>query len=232
MKKIGIIGAMELEVAKLKDEMKIEQIVEKASMHFYEGTLKDKNVVVVQCGVGKVNAGICVQILCDYFHVTNIINTGVAGSLNDELEIGDFVIGTEAVYHDVDVTPWGYKPGQVPGIDVRFFPADGDMISIAKSCCDKMNSEISYRCGRIASGDQFVNSKELKKKIVDEFGPFCTEMEGSAIAHAAYLNKIPFIIIRVMSDKANGLHEIDFVTFEKEAATRCASFVVDFVNAL
>lgn len=232
MEKFGIIGAMELEVSKLKEQMTIERILEKATMKFYEGTLRGKNVVVVQCGVGKVNAGICVQILCDEFHVTDIINTGVAGSLNDELDIGDFVIATDAVYHDVDVTPWGYKPGQVPGLDVRFFPTSQKMLDTAKRCCDKMSSEISYRCGRIASGDQFVNSKELKEKIVNEFHPYCTEMEGCAIAHAAYLNKIPFIIIRVMSDKANDLEEIDSVTFEKQAATRCAAFIIDFIEAL
>lgn len=215
MSKIGIIGAMELEVEELKSKMEVSRIVEKASMKFFEGTLDNAEVVIVQCGIGKVNAGMCVQILADCFDVTHIINTGVAGSLNADLDIGDIVISTDAVYHDMDVASLGYEIGQVPGMDVKFFPADTEMIAAAKASCEKVNTDICVRTGRVASGDQFISSKEVKDNIIANVGGYCTEMEGAAIAHAAYLNKIPFVIVRAISDKADDSAHMDYPTFEK-----------------
>lgn len=232
MSKIGIIGAMELEVEELKSKMNVERIVEKASMNFFEGTLNDANVVVVQCGIGKVNAGMCVQILADCFDVTHIINTGVAGSLNADLDIGDILISTEAVYHDMDVTPLGYEVGQVPGIDVKCFPADKAMIDAAKESCEKVNTDINVMTGRVASGDQFIASKDVKDKIIADVAGYCAEMEGAAIAHAAYLNKIPFVVVRAISDKADNSAEMDYPTFEKAAAGHCAALVMDFIQKL
>lgn len=232
MSKIGIIGAMELEVEELKRNMNVERIVEKASMKFVEGTLNNADVVVVQCGIGKVNAGMCVQILADCFDVTHIINTGVAGSLNASLDIGDILISTEAVYHDMDVTPLGYEIGQVPGIDVKCFPADTAMINAAKASCEKVNTDINVMTGRVASGDQFIASKDAKNKIISEVEGYCAEMEGAAIAHAAYLNKIPFVVIRAISDKADNSAEMDYPTFEKAAAGHCAALVMDFIQKL
>ena len=135
MKKIGIIGAMELEVATLKNLMKTEKIVTKAGMDFYEGTLEGASVVVVQCGIGKVNAGMCVQILADLFDVTHVVNTGVAGSLNVKLDIGDILISKDAVQHDYDVSPLGYQLGQIPGVDTWSFPADEAMMAVAEEAC-------------------------------------------------------------------------------------------------
>ena len=232
MSKIGIIGAMELEVEELKGKMNVERIVEKASMKFFEGTLNSANVVVVQCGIGKVNAGMCVQILADCFGVTHIINTGVAGSLNADLDIGDILISTEAVYHDMDVSPLGYEVGQVPGINVKCFPADKAMIDAAKESCEKVNTDINVMTGRVASGDQFIASKEVKDKIIADVAGYCAEMEGAAIAHAAYLNKIPFVVVRAISDKADNSAEMDYPTFEKAAAGHCAALVMDFIQKL
>ena len=232
MSKIGIIGAMELEVEELKSKMNVERIVEKVSMKFFEGTLNQANVVVVQCGVGKVNAGMCVQVLADCFDVTHIINTGVAGSLNADLDIGDILISTEAVYHDMDVSPLGYEVGQVPGIGVKCFPADKAMIDAAKESCEKVNTDINVMTGRVASGDQFIASKEIKDKIIANVAGYCAEMEGAAIAHAAYLNKIPFVIVRAISDKADNSAEMDYPTFEKAAAGHCAALVMDFIQKL
>lgn len=232
MSRTGIIGAMELEVEALKAAMSVRRIVEKASMKFYEGTLNQAEVVVVQCGIGKVNAGICVQILADCFEVTHIINTGVAGSLSAELDIGDLVIGTEAVYHDMDVTSLGYETGQVPGIDVRFFPADPAMIQAARASCREAVRDISVKTGKIASGDQFISSKEAKERIIASVGGYCTEMEGAAIAHAAYLNHIPFVIIRAISDKADDSAHMDYPSFEKAAAAHCCALVQDFVTKI
>lgn len=232
MSKIGIIGAMELEVEELKSMMNVEHIVEKASMKFFEGTLNNANVVVVQCGIGKVNAGMCVQILADCFNVTHIINTGVAGSLNADLDIGDILISTEAVYHDMDVSPLGYEIGQVPGINVKCFPADKAMVDAAKESCEKVNTDINVMTGRVASGDQFIASKEVKEKIIADVAGYCAEMEGAAIAHAAYLNKIPFVVVRAISDKADNSAEMDYPTFEKAAAGHCAALVMDFIQKL
>ena len=232
MSKIGIIGAMELEVEELKQAMSVHSVTQKASMKFYEGTLDNAQVVIVQCGIGKVNAGMCVQILADCFQVTHIINTGVAGSLNTALDIGDIVIGTEAVYHDMDVTPLGYEPGQVPGIPVKMFGADTAMVTAAKNSCEKVNTDIHVRLGRIASGDQFISSKEVKNKILATVGGDCTEMEGAAIAHAATLNEIPFVIIRAISDKADDSAHMDYPSFERAAAAHCAALVKDFIQML
>lgn len=232
MSKIGIIGAMELEVEELKQAMNVHFVTQKASMKFYEGTLDNAQVVIVQCGIGKVNAGMCVQILADCFQVTHIINTGVAGSLNAALDIGDIVIGTEAVYHDMDVTPLGYEPGQVPGIPVKMFAADTAMVTAAKNSCEKVNPDVHVRLGRIASGDQFISSKEVKNKILATVGGDCTEMEGAAIAHAATLNEIPFVIIRAISDKADDSAHMDYPSFERAAAAHCAALVKDFIQVL
>lgn len=229
MKKIGIIGAMELEVETLKKQMDIRNIVNKASMEFYEGTLNDTQVVIVRSGVGKVNAGICVQILCDLFQVTHIINTGVAGSLNADISIGDIVISTDALYHDVDATIFGYQPGEVPQMGRREFTADPAMIELTEAVCKEANPDIGVFKGRVVSGDQFVSDKAVKKRIVSLFQGSCTEMEGTAIAHAATLNDIPFVIIRAISDKADDSAQVDYPVFEKKAAQDCAKLVAHMV---
>lgn len=230
MKKIGIIGAMEMEVATLKNLMTVNQIVTKAGMDFYEGALDEKPVVVVQCGIGKVNAGMCVQILADLFEVTHILNTGVAGSLNAKLDIGDILISKAALQHDMDVTPLGYEPGQIPGIDTLSFPADEEMYNTALTACHKVNPDINALLGLVVSGDQFISSKEVKDRLVNVFHGDCAEMEGASIAQAAYLNKLPFIVIRAISDKADNSAEMDYPTFEKKAAEHCAKMVVEFVK--
>lgn len=230
MKKIGIIGAMELEVATLKNLMTLEKIVTKAGMNFFEGTLEGKAVVIVQCGVGKVNSAMCVQILADLFDVTHIINTGVAGSLNAKLDIGDILISKEALQHDMDVTSLGYNPGQIPGVDTLSFQADKEMYEVAITACQKVNPDINVILGLVVSGDQFISSKEVKDRLINTFHGDCAEMEGASIAQACYLNKIPFIVTRAISDKADNSAEMDYPTFEKKAAEHCAKMVVEFVR--
>ena len=222
MKKLGIIGAMTVEVDTLKQQMQDITLTQRAGMEFCEGTLEGCPVVVVQCGVGKVNAALCVQILCDCFNATHIVNTGVAGSLCAELDIGDFVISQDAMYHDFTVGPLGYAVGQVPGLDVRSFPADSDLICYAKAAAELVHPGHA-RVGRVASGDQFVAEKAQKEKIIADTGALCTEMEGAAIAHAAWRNKTPFVVIRAISDKADDSSSMDYPTFEKIAAHRCAA---------
>ena len=230
--KIGIIGAMEVEVATLKSQMNIKNVVTKASMEFNEGTIGNTEVVIVRSGVAKVNAGICVQILVDMFNVTHIINTGVAGSLDVRINIGDIVLSTDACYHDVDATVFGYKKGEVPQLGVHAFPADASLREAAKAAIKKAAPDLGVFEGRVCSGDQFVSSPDVKKAIIDEQGGMCTEMEGAAIAQGCYLNKIPFVIIRAISDKADGSDIMDYPEFEKKAAHDCAALVLQMIRSL
>ena len=232
MKKIGIIGAMELEVETLKAHMTTTNITTKANMEFHEGTLNGTPVVIVRSGVGKVNAALCVQILADLFQVTAIINTGVAGSLNAALDIGDILISKDALHHDVDATIFGYKPGEVPQLGCREFLADEHLIEVAASTCQEVNPDIHVHTGRVVSGDQFVASSEVKDELIREFAGSCTEMEGAAIAQAAYLNHVPFVVLRAISDKADNSATMDYPTFEKAAARHCANLVKEMVKAL
>lgn len=225
MNKIGIIGAMELEVEELKSTMQSATITKKAGMEFWEGSLNGQNVVVVKSGIGKVNAALCVQILADLFQVTHIINTGVAGSLDASLDIGDIVISKDAIHHDVDVQVFGYPLGEVPQLGVRAFEADATLIQLAKTACEIANPGLKTKIGRVVSGDQFISSKEIKEKLIQEFQADCTEMEGASIAHGAYLNQIPFVIIRAISDKADDSAEMDYPSFERAAAKHSARLV-------
>lgn len=225
MKKIGIIGAMDIEVAGLKADMEIKREIRKAKMDFCEGVLKDHDVVVVKSGIGKVNAAVCTQILVDEFQVDAVINTGIAGSLNAKIDIGDIVISTDVVHHDMDAVNFGYEPGQIPQMDVFSFAADETLAKLAEEACLEVNPEISVFHGRIVSGDQFVADKAVKERIVNLFHGYCTEMEGASIAQAAYLNEVPFVILRAISDKADDSASEDYPTFEKKAAQHCINLV-------
>jgi adenosylhomocysteine nucleosidase len=223
---------MEVEVATLKSNMTVKNTVKKASMEFYEGTIGNTDVVVVRSGIGKVNAGICVQILVDLFNVTHVINTGIAGSLNADINIGDIVLSTDACYHDVDVTVFGYKKGEIPQIGAATFEADKELREKAKASIKKAAPDIGVFEGRVCSGDQFISSAEVKDAIIKEHGGLCTEMEGAAIAQASYLNNTPFLIIRAISDKADGGAEVDYPTFEAKAAKDCAAIVMEIIAEL
>ena len=232
MTKIGIIGAMELEVEQLKKEMAVKSVVKKAGMDFFEGTLSDVPVVVVRSGIGKVNAALCVQILADVFQVSHVINTGVAGSLNAKLDIGDILISRDALHHDMDTTIFGYQPGEVPQMGFREFRADERMMELAREACEKVNPDIRVMFGRVVSGDQFISSKEVKERLVALFQGDCAEMEGASIAHGAYLNGLPFVIIRAISDKADDSAEMDYPTFEAAAAKHSAALVKEMIKGL
>ena len=231
--KLGIIGAMDVEVATLKEQMqnKTEKVI--AGSVYVEGILENLPVVVVQCGVGKVNAAICVQALCDCYHVTHIVNTGVAGSLNAKLDIGDFVISKEAIYHDFDCSVINpkYSVGQVPGMAVREFPSDEMLTKLAYAAADTICPGRAH-IGIVASGDQFVCNKDKKDTIIKNTGAFCTEMEGAAISHAAYRNHVPVVVIRAISDKADDSAQMDYPTFEALAAKQCAEVVQTMAKAL
>ena len=219
--KLGIIGAMDVEVATLKEKMEGALVSTKAGMAFCEGTLEGVPAVVVQCGVGKVNAALCAQILCDCYGVTAVVNTGIAGSLCNDLDIADLVISRDAIHHDFDLRFWGRPVGQVPGFDVTAFPADEKLMELAFRAAETVNPGHN-KIGRVASGDQFICSREQKESIIANTQAICAEMEGASIAHAAYRNGVPFVILRAISDKADDSAEMDYPTFEALAAQRCA----------
>lgn len=229
---LGIIGAMDTEVAKLKEVMEDVNITKAASMEFYEGRLNGARAVVVKAGVGKVNAACCTQALIDHFPVSCVINTGIAGSLKAEIDIGDVVLATDAVEHDMDVAALGYAPGKIPDMDVESFEADEKLRKIAKESCEKVNPDISVYEGRVVTGDQFISSKEKKAWLTETFGGCCAEMEGAAIAHAAYLNQVPFLIVRAISDKADDSAQMDYPTFEAKAIEHSVRLIVEMAGGL
>lgn len=219
--KLGIIGAMDVEISTILDWMPDEILTSRAGMDFFEGTLENLPAVVVRCGVGKVNAAMCVQILVDTFHVTHILNTGVAGSLNAELDILDMLISKDAMYHDVDATVFGYAHGQVPGTKSAIFQADEMLMQVSYAASEAVKPNKTH-VGRVASGDQFISNSAQKQLIAEKTQGSCVEMEGAAIAHAAFQNKVPFVILRAISDKADGSDIMDYPVFERKAAFRCA----------
>lgn len=227
---LGIIGAMDEEVSKLKEAMEHIEIKSRASMDFYKGIMAGKDVVVVRSGIGKVNAGICTQILADEYGIDAVINTGIAGSLNASIDIGDIVLSTDAVQHDVDAAGFGYELGVIPRMDTSVFIADEGLRNLAQVCCERVNPDIRVFCGRVVSGDQFVSDKAKKEFICENFHGYCTEMEGAAIAQAAYLNQIPFLIIRAISDKADDSATEDYPTFEAKAIEHSVRLVREIVE--
>jgi len=217
MRKYGIIGAMEEEIEMLKSEMKNAKTTVLAGMTFCEGILWKHPIVVVRSGIGKVNMAICTQILIDVFKVEALINTGVAGGLYSELSIGDIVLSSEAMQHDMDATGFGYQKGEIPRMDTYIFRADEGLIQAAKEACETVNTDIHCFVGRVVTGDQFIQSSAKKEQLIRDFGGYCAEMEGAAMAQVAFLNHIPFLVIRAISDKADDSAQMSYEQFEKQA---------------
>ena len=230
--KTGVIGAMEEEVAALKAAMTIGSTRTVAGMEYFEGTLCGRPVVVVQCGMGKVNAGICADTLVNLFGVRRVVNTGVAGSLDNAIDVGDVVVSTDAVQHDFDVSPIGFARGEIPYTGLYAFPADERLRALAVRAAGKAAPEVRVFEGRVCSGDRFIASREQKEKILAGFGGKCCEMEGGAIAQACFLNGTPFVILRAISDKVDGSAGISFELFKESAAARCAAIVREMIESL
>ena len=221
----GIIGAMDEEVALLKEEAGITKTTELAGMEFCEGKLGNNKVVIVKCGMGKVNAGICANTLINDFGCTKIINTGVAGSLDNAIDIGDIVVSVDAVQHDFDVEAIGFEKGEIPYTGLYAFPADEELRSEAVKAIQETAPDIHAFEGRVCSGDQFISTKEQKDTITSNFGGMCCEMEGAAIAQVCYLNNTPFVILRAISDKEDGSASMQYETFKEKAAENSARIV-------
>jgi len=232
MKRIGIIGAMEIEVEMLKNATDVKAIVESAGMKFVVGNLENQDIILVTSGIGKVNAAICAQILVNKFDVTHIINTGVAGALHDSLTFGDLVIATDLIEHDMDATGFGYELGQIPRMDEWIFKADEELINLAEKAASEEQINHKVVKGRIVSGDVFISSVEKKNFLVEQFKAYAGEMESAAIAHTCYLNNVPFLVLRAMSDKADGTAHENFDAFCEEAAINSSSILKNMLRNL
>ena len=216
---LGIIGAMDEEVAKIKERLENVEVQTFGGMDFYKGNFEGKSVVVVRSGIGKVNAAVCAQILADRYQVSGA-----------KIDIGDIVLSTDALQHDMDATNFGYPAGQIPRMDVLSFPADPKLLALAKECCGRVNPEIHTYEGRVVSGDQFISDQKKKDWLIETFHGYCTEMEGAAIAQAAYLNGIPFLIIRAISDKADNSANVDYPTFEAQAIIHSVNLMLEMIR--
>lgn len=229
--KIGIIGAMSEEVETLKEAMYLDEKIEKANMTFYHGVLLEKEVVIVTCGIGKVNAAVCTQILIDRFRVDKIINVGIAGGLNKDIYPGDIVVADNLVQHDMDVRFFGDPLGQIPRMDTFDFKCDMDLVEKAKQAIEKIKDSKAYT-GRIVSGDQFVSEAEQQQFLGEHFEAYACEMEGASIGQVCYLNSMPFVVIRSISDNAiNGTH-MDYETFAPLAIKNSVAIVKDMLESL
>lgn len=229
---LGIIGAMDEEVAQIVREMQVEEVFERACMKFNKGMLGNQEVVIVRSGIGKVNAAVCTQILCDHFNVDAVINTGIAGSLRAEIDIGDVVLSSDVLHHDMDATGFGYPVGQIPRMDTLSFPADEKLMALAKAACAKVTPDVGVHVGRVVSGDQFISDQAVKERIIRNFDGYCTEMEGAAIAQTAYLNGIPFLILRAISDKADNSAVMDYPAFEAMAIKNSVEIIREIARTL
>ena len=229
MKYIGIIAAMNEEIESIKKLMNEISVKEIYELQFIQGKINEKEVVLVKCGVGKVNAARTTQILLNDFDIEYVINVGTAGSLNENIEIGDIVIAEKLVQHDFDITAGGHEKGYITHTG-KYFYSDKNLIEKTKQTMSEMNEEFNAFIGTIATGDIFVQDIQVKDRIKAEFDADCTEMEGAAIAHVCTLDNIPFIVIRSISDKPNGNNAVDFEKYLELACERYAKFIDIFIK--
>ncbi|WP_276352651.1 5'-methylthioadenosine/adenosylhomocysteine nucleosidase [Cohnella caldifontis] len=228
---IGIIGAMKEEIDLLLQEQQDTAEERHAGIAFHTGRLHGRRVVSCKSGVGKVNAAVCTQLLIDRFGVDAVLFTGVAGALDPQLEIGDIVVSRSCVQHDMDVTPLGFARGVIPYQEVSEFPSDPELIRLAEQAGERV---FPGRCriGKVLSGDQFIADRETVRKLHEEMQGTCTEMEGASVAQVCHMNGIPHVIIRSMSDKADGSAHVNFAEFTVEAANRSFAIVSDMVKRM
>lgn len=225
---IGLIGAMDEEIMLLLETMEDKVTVIKAGVQYYTGNISGKSVVLCKSGVGKVNAAVTTQILIDRFNASRVLFTGVAGALHPELNIGDIVISSECMQHDMDVTALGFPKGVIPYQEVSSFKAESTLVHLAeKACCDLGQK---YLIGKVLSGDQFISDAEIVSLLREEMDGACVEMEGAAVAQVCYMNATPFVIIRSMSDKSDGSADVNFKEFTVESSQRSHAILEYMLN--
>lgn len=216
MSLLGIICAMDSELAPILRNMEIQTTTKKAGMTFTKGTLHGQRIVAVVSGIGKVNAAVCTEILIEVFGCTHILNVGVAGGLKEDIYPLDVVAGIDLIQHDVDATAFGERLGQIPNLDTLAFPADEAMLALIDDAAQQ--NGVGLRKGRIVSGDQFIADIGKSLNLVKDFDALACEMEGAAIAQVCYLNQTPFIVLRSISDNANNGATMDYEDFKVSAS--------------
>ncbi|MBQ9113167.1 MAG: 5'-methylthioadenosine/adenosylhomocysteine nucleosidase [Clostridia bacterium] len=221
--RIGIIGAMSVEVEALRDKLENMETVTVSGMDFYSGSLCGKSVVVARCGIGKVFAAMCAQTMILRFGITHLINTGVGGTLCDRLDILDVAIADGVVQHDMDTSPLGDPVGLISGINKVVLPTSSALADMALDAARSMGKNCAK--GIIASGDQFISSEARKRFIVDNFGAICCEMEGAAIGHVCYVNSVECLIVRSVSDSASGEAKMEYPEMVKHAAAQSQQLI-------
>lgn len=228
---IGIICAMQIEADGIIARCEQSRVEEAAGMKFISAKLHDKSVVIVVCGVGKVNAAICTSVLIQRYCPDIIINSGVAGSLSPLVSIGDIVIGTKSIEHDMNTTALGDKQGEIsfPSGKVTLFECDKEASTLLASICKKL-PDTTVAQGIIASGDIFVSERRQRMRINDSFGAIACEMEGAAIGHVCYCFGVPYAIIRAISDDLDENEGMDFVKFCELASQKTVTAVTEFVK--
>ncbi len=222
--RLGVMGAMREEIHQLRLAMDVTREFTYAGNTFYEGTLHEVSIVLCQSGVGKVNSAMCTQLLVDRFGISQLIFTGVAGALHPQLHIGDIVVSTDAQYHDMDASPLGFARGVIPFAERSIFVADAALVDLAYQVSCRLYPGKVHQ-GRVLSGDQFIASRDMVTILHEQLGGWCTEMEGSAVAHVCDANEIPFVIIRSMSDRADGSAHVNFTEFVQVVAEHSAAIV-------
>ncbi len=230
MKKIAIICAMEVEADAIRALLTDPRTEEKGPFSFTVGKYGDKEIVLGLSGMGKVAAAAYTQAMILLYAPDAVLNVGVAGSLSEKLEILDVALSTQLVEHDMDTTPLGDPPGYLSGPGIIMIPADGTLLAAAEEAAREEG--IHALSGTIASGDQFIASKEQKERILSLFPAIACEMEGAAVAHTAYLNRTPVLILRAISDSFTGQNEMDYALFKPRAAALSARMVMATLKKL
>ena len=230
MRRYGIIAAMQKEMQEIKNLMNNIEEHKIYELIFIKGKINNVDVVLVEAGIGKVNAARTTQILIDNFEIDAIINVGSAGSANDELDIGDIVIGENLIQHDFDITAFGHPKGHISNIG-QFVKSNDILIERMKQTISEIEDEkFKIKIGIIASGDIFCTETKMKDKIRTKFNADAIEMEGAAIAQVCKLDNMPFVVIRSISDKPNGENNITFDEFLEKASIRCAQIIKEFLK--
>lgn len=227
---IGIIGAMDIEVENLKAKIEDKKTDIISGIEFVWGKIENKEVVVAKCGIGKVFASICAEAMILKFNPEVIINTGVAGTLTTALSVGDVAISQNVCQHDMDTSPIGDPKGLLSGINIINIPADQQLIEVAEEVIKAQN--INCKKGVIASGDQFIASKEQKDFIVSEFNAIACEMEGASIGHVCFVNNVKFIVLRAISDSADNSSHMDYPAFLKIASENSTKVTLDIIKRI
>ncbi|MEW6724252.1 MAG: 5'-methylthioadenosine/adenosylhomocysteine nucleosidase [Bacillota bacterium] len=231
---VGIMGALDVEIAALLEQMPGAHQERHSAFTYHQGKLKGRPVALVRSGVGKVAAAACAQSLMDVFGATRVVFTGLAGALDERLRVGDVVIATELVQHDVDVTAFGYAPGEVPCPGGLVVPTDPALTAMARQAALQTLTIDSGRLreGRILTGDQFVVSREKVFRLREEFQGLAVEMEGAAVAQVCAWRGVPCAVIRAISDTADGQAPVDFRQFQAEVARISAGIVLEMLKLL